>query len=344
MKVICIEEHVSDEAVETAARADFGKVASFLSSISDEVTAGDGTRPQILSLTSAAQGAADIGDARLQQMDDHGIDVQVLALGNTGATQFLPADSAAQTCTDSNNRLADLIAVHPNRFRAFAALPWSDPEAAASELRRTVSDLGFVGAMLCGNVGNAFLDDSRFDVLLAAFAETRVPLYLHPNAPIPAVREKYYDGLGDEVSARLSAFGWGWHNEAGIHAIRLILSGAFDRHPDLQVISGHWGEMVPFFLQRIDDAIPLSVSGLSRTVTQTYREHFYVTPSGMVGDPYQPHFRFIYDMLGPERIMYSVDYPYVSMSGASEFLLGLDIPDRDRDLIAHGNAERLLRL
>ena len=168
-----------------------------------------------------------------------------------------------------------------------------------------------------------------------------MPLYLHPGAPLPQVREPYYSGLDKEVSARLSLFGWGWHNETGIHVIRVMLAGAFDRYPNLQVISGHWGEMVPFYLQRLDDAIPREVTGLSRTITDTYRAHVHVTPSGMLT---LPHFKFIQEVVGIDRILFAVDYPYLTNTGARRFLEALPVSDADRAKIAHGNAERLLRL
>ncbi|MNL10903.1 Amidohydrolase [compost metagenome] len=121
----------------------------------------------------------------------------------------------------------------------------------------------------------------------------------------------------------------------------MLLAGAFDRHPGLQVISGHWGEMVPFFLQRLEDSIPQEASGLRRPIVQTYREHVYVSPSGMLT---LPHFQFIHALMGAERILYSIDYPYQSLDGARAFIERLPVSDVDKALIAHGNAERLLGL
>ena len=108
------------------------------------------------------------------------------------------------------------------------------------------------------------------DSLLSRFNKLNVPLYL---------QQAYFTGFSAEVNARLSMFAWGWHHEAGIHLLRLMLSGAFDKYPNLQVISGHWGEMLPFWLQRLDDSLPLAATGLSRTLTRTFQEHVYVTPS-----------------------------------------------------------------
>ncbi|HFU8729679.1 TPA: amidohydrolase family protein [Escherichia coli] len=116
------------------------------------------------------------------------------------------------------------------------------------------------------------------DSLLSRFNKLNVPLYLHPGLPLKSVQQAYFTGFSAEVNARLSMFAWGWHHEAGIHLLRLMLSGAFDKYPNLQVISGHWGEMLPFWLQRLDDSLPLAATGLSRTLTRTFQEHVYVTP------------------------------------------------------------------
>ena len=195
--------------------------------------------------------------------------------------------------------------------------------------------------MLIGRPGKDFLDNRRYEPVLAKLNELRAALYVHPGAPLQQVREPYYGGLEKVVSARLSLFGWGWHNEAGVQVVRMLLSGVFDRHRDLQVISGHWGEMVPFFLQRLDDALPMSETGLSRSITQTYREQVYLTPSGMLN---LPHFDFIRTVLGVGRIIYSIDYPYATLDGARLFLESLPVSDEDKQKIAFENAAQLFGL
>ncbi|MES3575503.1 amidohydrolase family protein [Enterobacter cloacae] len=151
--------------------------------------------------------------------------------------------------------------------------------------------------------------------------------------------QAYFTGFSAEVNARLSMFGWGWHHEAGIHLLRLMLSGAFDKYPHLQVISGHWGEMLPFWLQRLDDSLPLAATGLSRTLTRTFQEHVYVTPSGMLT---LPHFQFIYALMGADRILFSVDYPYQTLDGVKTFIDSLPVNKAEKEAIAFRNAERLL--
>jgi predicted TIM-barrel fold metal-dependent hydrolase len=280
-----------------------------------------------------------LGEARLADMDSAGIDMQVLSYG--GFPQLLPDAQAIDLNRAANDRLALAARTHTTRLAGFATLPWQAPEAAARELERAVKELGLKGALINGRPGETFLDDPRYAPILEAFNDLHVPLYVHPGLPLRAVQAPYYGGFERELGARLSMFAWGWHNEAGIQVVRMLLAGVFDRYPRLQVISGHWGEMVPFFLQRLEDSIPREASGLERPIVQTYREHVLVSPSGMLT---LPHFQFIHALMGPERILYSIDYPYQSLDGARAFIESLPLSDADKALIAHGNAERLLGL
>lgn len=343
MKLICVEEHVLDPAI-GAATQDLAKVqAPYLrdwgSRVIDGRQVADPGRPHVIAPLESARKALDMGAARLADMDAAGIDMQVLSYG--GFPQLLPAAQAIGLNAAANDKLADAIQAHPGRFAGFATLPWQAPEAAARELERAVKQLGFEGALINGRPGETFLDDPRYEPILAALDALGVPLYVHPGLPQPAVQAPYYGGFDRELSARLSMFAWGWHNEAGIQVVRMLLAGVFDRHPRLQVISGHWGEMVPFFLQRLEDSIPQEASGLRRPIVQTYREHVFVSPSGMLT---MPHFQFIHALMGSERILYSIDYPYQSLDGARAFLDTLPVSEVERALIAHGNAERLLGL
>ena len=204
-----------------------------------------------------------------------------------------------------------------------------------------MSQLGLRGSLLIGRPGDTFLDDAMYEPVLAAFDQLRAPLYVHPGPPLPQVQAPYYGGLDKEVSARLSLFGWGWHHEAGVHVLRMILSGRFEKFPNLQVISGHWGEMVPFYLQRLDDAIPQEATGLPRTISRTYREHVHVTPSGMLT---LPHFEFIHKVIGADRIIWSVDYPFLTLDGTRKFIDELSVSQDDKEKMTHLNAEKLFRL
>lgn len=284
---------------------------------------------------------ADVGEKRIADMDANGIDMQVLSVASR--SQLLPKEEAVPILTQTNDIMAEAISRHPDRFAGFAALPWSDPEGTARELERAMTKLGFKGAILSGRASaeKDFLDAPQFTPVLEAAEALDAPIYIHPAPPIRQVQEVYYAGLGDQLSARLSMYGWGWHNEAGIQILRMILSGAFERFPKLQLIGGHWGEMVPFFLSRLDQALPQSVTGLERTITETFRQNVYITPSGIFD---HPQLRFCMDVVGADRIIHSVDCPFISNEGAKPFLENAPISREDKEKIAHQNAEKLFRV
>ena len=195
--------------------------------------------------------------------------------------------------------------------------------------------------MIGGRTNDRFLDDPQFQPVLEAAAALDVPLYLHPAMPSMAVQNAYYTGFAPDVSAAFATFGWGWHLETGIHALRMILAGVFDRYPRLQLILGHWGEMIPFFLARTDEALSTSAKHLRRRVSEYFVEQVYVTPSGMFT---LPPFLLTLQIMGANRIMYSVDDPYVTTDQATAFLENAPICPTDKEKIAHGNAEQALKL
>ena len=341
MRIITLEEHTLDADITKAAQGAQAAEASYIADLlnSDDRTEPLADRPSLIPFRDFVPKASDVGAGRLADMDAHGIDMQVLSY--TNSLQLVPIDQGVQLARASNDKLAAVVKARPERFAGLAALPWQDPRAAADELERAVHYLGLKGTLLFGRPGASFLDDPRYEPVLAKLNQLRVPLYAHPGSPLPQVQEPYYGGFSKAVTARLSLFAWGWHNEAGIQILRMILSGVFDRFPDLQVISGHWGEMVPFFLQRLDDAMSPRTTGLSRSITDTYRSHVYVTPSGMLN---LPHFKFIHEVVGADRILHSVDYPYLTNTGARRFIEQLPVSWEDKEKIASRNAERLLRL
>ncbi|WP_402839856.1 amidohydrolase family protein [Microbacterium sp. GXS0129] len=340
--LIGLEEHYVDAAVSRGASSRFAVEGGFLANIVSEPPRRL-TRPQIESTERANDLVYDTGEGRIAAMDAEGIDVQILSLSNSAATQYIGGDEIVAITRQANDDLATSVAEHPDRFRAFAGLPWTDVDETVAELHRTVEEHGFVGAMICGTVGGQFLDQPQFESVLAAFARVKKPLFLHPNVPNPAVRAAYFENLrNNEVSALLASYAWGWHNEAAIHLIRIMLSGALDRHADLRLITGHWGETVPYSLQRLDDALPPSVTGLDRTLTQTFRDQIYVSPSGQLGDEYRPHFNFVRELIGIDRMLYSSDYPYLNLTGTKDYFASLGLSQEDRDKFTHINAQRLL--
>jgi uncharacterized protein len=221
-------------------------------------------------------------------------------------------------------------------------LPTAAPEAAADELERTVRDHGFKGALINGHTRGRYLDDEFFWPILERAEALGVPIYLHPTPPPrPVIEASYTGNYAPGVTAGLATAAWGWHIETAIHALRLILSGAFDRYPNLQLVVGHMGETLPFMLPRIDLALPTEMTKLDRPIGAYLRENLHYTFGGF---NWVQAFLDLLLQVGVERIMFSADYPYASMDEARDFLDGLPVSPADREKIAHGNAEHLLGL
>ncbi|WP_430645538.1 amidohydrolase family protein [Agromyces sp. GXS1127] len=315
MRVIALEEHMFPRDVIESAGLDFGRRAS--------------VRIQQLD---------DLDEGRLQAMDDAGVDVQVLSALAWTVQDLAPTQSADVSRT-LNERLATAVARHPDRFRAFASLPMSDPLAARDELVRCVEELGFLGAMIHGQTRGVFLDHPSVRPILAAAEHLGVPIYLHPAPPPPAVRATYYSDLDADVAECLSTSGWGWHSECAMHVLRIVVAGVFEDLPGLELIVGHMGEGLPFHLERIEDMLTPVVKGHSLTVAETLRRNLWLTTSGYDHDaPLQ----CALSAFGVERILFSVDHPFASSSRATARLRSAPLSEHDRALIAHGNAEALL--
>jgi predicted TIM-barrel fold metal-dependent hydrolase len=277
---------------------------------------------------------------RLEHMDRAGIDVQVVSHGATTPSS-LAHPEAVDLCRKVNDALAQQISQQPDRFRGFATIPLYDPAAAADEMRRCVGELGFVGTLVTGTCGGLFLDDARFDPVLAAAEEVDLPIYVHPGVPPDPVATTYFTGAWPTAVQFLFAGpAFGWHSEAGIHVLRLILSGALDRHPGLKLLSGHWGELIAGWLDRLDEVV-LWADHLDRPVSDYYRSHVWVTPSGMYS---QNQLNFILAEVGAERIIHSEDFPYVVRDNVTDFLEQADLSDAQREAIAHGNAEQVMKI
>lgn len=280
----------------------------------------------------------DIAAGRIADMDNNGIDAQILS---SNSTQLIVSPDAVEICRGANDKLAAAIALYPGRFYGFASLPTIDPAAAADELERTVKTYGFRGANLFGRTAGKFLDDPSFEPLLARAESLGVPLYLHPGFPPREVSQVCYDGFSDMVSTRFACAAWGWHADGGVQVIRMILGGVFDRHPDLTIVSGHWGEMVPWYLDRLREALPKTVTGLQREIPEYFQRNIYVTPSGMFSNA---QLKYIVEVLGADRVMFSVDYPFIPNEGARAFMENAPISQEDKEKIAHKNAEALFRI
>ena len=286
----------------------------------------------------------DLGDARIAAMDDGGITLQVLSLAAMGIDDLAPANQTA-VFYDVNDELAAAVRAHPDRFAAFATPALKEPAAAVKELERCIRDLGFKGLYVNGTTEGKFLDAPEFFPLLEAAEALNVPLYLHPAPPPAVVQSAYYSDLPGDTGMLLSIAGWGWHAELGLHLLRLIVSGVFDRLPNLQFIVGHMGEGVPYALARSNGILSAAAKNLKRSVTETILAQVHITTSGYFT---RPPFDCARQVLGLDHLMYSVDYPFSPNTRGRDFLATLQsepaLSTAEMEALTYGNAKRLLRL
>jgi 2,3-dihydroxybenzoate decarboxylase len=276
----------------------------------------------------------DLGALRLREMDEAGIDIQVLSEAEPGVQNLAP-EQAVSLARASNDLLFEAVKRCPDRFAGFATLPTPDPAAAARELERTVTELRFCGAMVHGSTRGHFLDERQFWPIFEAAAALDVPIYLHPCTPQPAALDAYYkDYLG------LSRAALGFGIEMAVQASRLVVSGVLDEFPKLKIILGHLGESLPFVLWRANDT--LSRRGkLRRSFRAYFRDHFHVTTSGNFS---QPALQCAIAELGVERILFAVDWPFQPNGEAVDFIKDAELDPIEREQIFGGNARRLLRI
>jgi hypothetical protein len=282
----------------------------------------------------------EIGEQRLQSMDEAGITVQVLSSTGPGP-DLVPGPDGVAMSREMNDHLAAAVGRHPDRFAGFAALPMQAPDAAAAELARTVKELGFLGALINGTTNGLFLDHPSYDSLLAAAVELDVPIYIHPHLPPEPVRQAYYSDLPAGAARVLESAGWGWHQETAIHVLRMAVAGTLDRHPRLKLIIGHMGEMLPMMMARIDEVFALDIGHLKRPISRTILDQVWLTTSGIFTEP---PFLAALQTFGIDRIMFSVDYPYAPNAKGRAFLDRISLAPADMAKLTHGNVDALLGL
>ena len=280
---------------------------------------------------------------RLSEMDRYGIAFTILSLNSPGIQGIVDRNQAMSIARLANDRLAESIAKRPDRFGGVAALAMQDPVAAAVELTRCIRELGFVGVMLNGfqQTGDGesvmYYDDPAYAGFWTRLEELGVPFYLHPREPLPS-REPIYDGhpwlLGPV---------WAFAHETAVHALRLMCSGLFDRHPRLTMLLGHLGEMIPYNAWRIDHRIAKMPKGIParRTITDYLRSNVFLTTSGNFRTP---TLLGAIAEVGVERILFSVDYPFEDTVDAATWFDAAEIPETDRVKIGRDNAATLFRL
>jgi 2,3-dihydroxybenzoate decarboxylase len=273
-------------------------------------------------------------------MDASGIDMQILSLTSPGV-QVFDAATASAIAVDTNDQVAEAVRSHPTRFTALAAVAPHDPNNAAREIDRAVRTLGLKGVIINSHTRGEFLDDPKFWEIFEAAEALRVPLYIHPQAPPPAM-------IGPYVERGLEGALWGFGAETGLHALAIIRSGALDRFPNLRIVIGHAGEALPFWLFRLDymnrtarSGIRTGAASLAKQISDYMKENYYVTTSGMA---WAPVITFIQSVLGVDRVLYAMDYPY--QFEISEVIASDDVPMSAADKVKffQTNAERVFSL
>jgi predicted TIM-barrel fold metal-dependent hydrolase len=325
MKTITLEEHFVTESFLKATGA-----------------YGDNALPQMSQIQPKL---LDLGAERIGAMDEAGVDMQVMSLAALGIDKLEPSEATA-VMADANSELSQAIKANPTRLAGFAALNLKDPQSAAKELERCVTKLGFVGALVNGTVssseGPLFLDHAQFGPVWEAAAQLKVPVYLHPAGPPPVVQQAYFSGLPGELGMLLSIAGWGWHAETGLHTLRLIVSGLFDRLPKLQLIIGHMGEGLPYALAR-SSGVLTGPAHLKQTVADYFRTNIHVTTSGYFS---QPPLKCAVEVVGIDRILFSVDYPFSPNTHGRKFLKDATgwLGEAEIEKLQGGNAQQVLKL
>lgn len=281
----------------------------------------------------------DRGPLRLEQMDAAGIDFQILSLFDPGVQDETDVAHAVDLSRRANDDLAEAVRGNPTRFGGFATLATQDPAAAAAELDRAVTELGLVGGLINGHCQGRYLDDPAYEDLFARAEAMNAPIYLHPTTPHPAVMQAWFAPYVDEG---LHLASWGFAVETGTHVLRLIYSGLFDKFPRLQMIIGHLGEMLPFAAYRTDRYYGLGGSGsankLARLPSDYLRNNFHVTTSGNFCPP---AFACTLEVMGADRVMFSVDYPMDDNQTGAQFLASYPMDDATLRKVSSENAVRL---
>ncbi len=279
----------------------------------------------------------DLDKVRLEDMDKHGIDTQVISIFSPGV-QVFETSTATRLAKEYNDRLAVAANDHPKRFIGFAAIAPQDPAMAANELERAVTSLGFKGAIINSHTKGEYLDNKKYWKIFERAQKLNVPIYLHPRGPLPDMIKPYaaYPQLASAV--------WGFAADTSLHALRLIFSGLFDEFPKLKIILGHLGETIPFMLARINTRWSAFTSPikLKKLPKQYFRDNFLVSTSGMNEDPVV--LKAVIDILGSDNVLFATDYPFEDTGQAVNFIDNAPISENDRAKICHLNAERVFSL
>ena len=289
---------------------------------------------------------SNLGDERIEIMDKERVDAQVVGYGNFPPSNVC-GDESVELCQLVNDELYEATKKYKGRFYAYAQLPFDKVDESVKELERCIKELKFVGVMFNGTLDGKFLDDERFFPIFKKCEEFDVPVYLHPGTVEKNISDAYYAGKwGQGVTMTFAGYGIGWHYEVGVHAIRMILSGIFDKLPNLKFVIGHWGELLPFYFDRLDMGLNLKTTGLKHEMSYYLKNNFYTNPSGMF---FKDDMDFCIKTMGVDHILWGEDFCYLSgipnhIGQVSDFLNHYDIDKESKNKIAYKNAEKLFKI
>jgi 2,3-dihydroxybenzoate decarboxylase len=292
--------------------------------------------------TTILERLLDLGSQRLRHMDETGIDKAVLALTAPGAQPLTDLGEARGLAQRANDYLAENVAAHKDRYIGMTTVAPQDPTWSASEIVRGARELNFKGVQINSHTQGEYLDHPKFDPIFRALADTGQPLYIHPSSPPDAM-------IGPMLEGGLDGAIFGFGVEVGLHLLRLITSGIFDRYPDLQIMVGHMGEALPFWIYRIDYMHQATVRSkrypfmkpLKKTILEYLRSNVLITTSGVA---WAPAILFTQQVVGEGRVMYAMDYPYQFHADEVRTHDNLDIPLATKQKLMQTNAERWFRL
>ncbi|KAF2708739.1 putative metal-dependent hydrolase [Pleomassaria siparia CBS 279.74] len=280
-----------------------------------------------------------ISTSRITDMDAGDVGRQILS-----HTPFI-SDPSPALCTAINDELHAAVSAHQDRFSGFASLPMAEPRAAATELTRTVKELGFVGTLVDAHSEGVFYDGPEWDIFWETAQELDVPVYLHPCfASDEMMRINYRGNYGEDVAISLGAFVFGWHAETGLHFLRLLAAGVFDRFPRLKIVLGHMGELLPFMMKR-QEAATSRWSHLKRPLREVWRANVWVTTSGMFDTS---PLELLLKVSPPDHVLFSIDYPFSDNKMGKKFVDDIEkqglLKGDELAAFVHGNAAKLLKI
>ncbi len=280
-----------------------------------------------------------LGEERLQDMDKLGIDVQLLSLTAPGV-QVFDAATATGLAADSNDRLAEAVRRHPHRFAGLAAVAPQDPKTAAREIERGINKLGLHGVIISSHTRGEYLDGEKYWDIFEAAEACNAPVYIHPRTPAPSMLQPYLERHLD-----MAILGFG--HEVALHTLAIITNGVFDRFPDLEIVIGHMGEGLPYHMYRMDTMqtrvrVPSGRGKkLEKKPSEYMKENIYITNSGVA---WEPAITFAQEVLGANRVLYAMDYPYQAYPEEVAALDNLNISDSDKMKFFQSNAESVFGL